>query len=777
MAEPTAAFTRHRLFADQVGTAPEVGFPFETVLSLAPVLAHWRALGEREPAIYGPAWAAIERDLASAPELSRPIDDPAALDRHPDLIDRIVRPLFPSSDWTSDARALSGPFGGQMVTRTAQYERVMGRYTGDRMDVINTHDRFLRTLYAYKAILGRFYGVTLRLDQPLIFVVPESDTGLSRYVKLNASTQFTTIEATGPLPELDPAALDDLLRHVGDLRRWTAALPPERFRFVGLTATTLTDVTNETATAAITHLVLTSDANLTAETFDALQDEVRTLFATASLRLGLASLQADGALNVQSERKVWNSLVIRDALRDGSLDWQGTPYDAALRRGEPVVLPDIERAEVGAPLRRALAARGVRSLALQPLRAGGRTVGLFELSSPEPGAADASTLLKMRRLHPVLALAVSQNLDRFETRVESAIQHAYTAIHPSVAWRFREAAITMMGQGPAAEPPAIAFADVWPLYGAADIRSSTRHRNEAVRHDTLARLDRARQALAAVRRAVPLTILDELDLRLDRRAAQYRDAWNTGDEDEAARFLAHEVEPVLERLAAGRDDLAPALATYRAPGHNGEAARAQAYETSRRTVNRTVSDVLLAEQAEAQRVFPHYFEHAKTDGVEHAMYIGASLTPDRPFDPAYVENLRLRQLIAACTVAREVRRLHATLPMALDVAQLVVVQHAPVTLRFRTDETRFDVDGAAGVRFELLKKRLDKARVAGTDERITQPDRIAVVTSTEAEHAEYCRYADYLAASGTIEGGPEVLAVEDLPGAAGLGLLRLAVRV
>ncbi|MDX1530644.1 MAG: GAF domain-containing protein [Rhodothermales bacterium] len=772
------AFARHSLFAEQAGEGPEHRFPFETVLSLAPVIAHWRAMAKRDPETYAAPWAALERDLAAVPELAAPIDDPSVLDRHDALIARLVRPLFPSSDWTSDARALSGPFGGQMLYRTEQYERVMGRYTEDRMDVINTHDHYLRTLYAYKAILGRFYGVTLRLDQPLIFIVPNPTTGLSRYVKLNANVRFATIEARGTLPELGPADLDEMLRNVGDLSLWAVKLPPALFRFIGLTVTTLTDVTNETATATITHLVLTSDANLDETTFDLLEREVRTLFGTASLRLGLASVQANGALNVQSERRIWNSLVIRDALRDGGLDWRGTLYATAMASGEAVVIPDVGESDLGEPVRRVLGEQGVRSLALQPLRYGDRTVGLFELSAPEPRAVDASTLLKMKRLQPILALAVNQNLERFETRVESAVQRTYTAIHPSVQWRFREAAIEMLeADGEAAEPAPVAFDAVYPLYGAADIRSSTRHRNEAVRHDALGRLGRAREALIALREAVPLTILDELGLRLDTRIAQYEGAWNTGDEAGAARFLAEEVEPVLERMTAGRADLAPLLTAYRAAGTNGTAARSKAYETSRRAINRCVSDVLLAEQREAQRLFPHYFEHTKTDGVEHTMYIGQSIAPDRPFDLAYVQNLRLRQLIAACTVAQEVRRLNETLPMPLDIAQLVVVQHAPIALRFRTDEKRFDVDSASGVRFELLKKRLDKARVRGTQERITQPDTVAVVYSTEAEEAEYRRYADYLAANGHTEPDPQRLDVEDLPGAAGLKMLRFRVHL
>lgn len=522
---------------------------------------------------------------------------------------------------------------------------------------------------------------------------------------------------------------------------------------------------------------LRSDAQVTAATFTPLAAEIRTLFGRSDLRLGLATLQADGGLNVRPGRPLWNSLVIRDALGAGGLDLRGTPYETAMNGAEALAVADIhEHGSIGEPLRGVLLEHDVRSLALQPLRTADRTVGLLELSSSEPGAVGPATLSTLTALESTFALAVTQNLEGFEASVESAIQQAYTAIHPSVRWRFRDAAIELLERGEeTAEPEPVVFESVYPLYGAADIRSSTHHRNEAVRHDLLARLGRARDALAAVHGVIPLTILDELGLRVRRRIERYESAWNAGDEATAHRFLADEVEPVLERMTVGRPDLLPALETYRASDGSCAPLRSDAYEASRRAINRAVSDVLLAEEAEAQGLFPHYLELTRTDGVEHTIYIGASVAPDRPFDLAYVENLRLRQLLTACAVAREVRRLGETLPMPLAIAQLVVVQHDPITLRFRPDEKRFDVDSPSGVRFELLKKRLDKACVAGTDERITQPDRIAVVYSTEAEEAEYRRYTDYLAAQGHIEPDPERLEVEDLPGAAGLEALRLSV--
>lgn len=327
------------------------------------------------------------------------------------------------------------------------------------------------------------------------------------------------------------------------------------------------------------------------------------------------------------------------------------------------------------------------------------------------------------------------------------------------------------------EPEPVVFDGLYPLYGSADIRGSTRHRNEAIRCDVLQHLDHAREALQAMQAEMPLTILDELSHRIGKRIEQYGAAWHTGDEADATQFLLHEVEPILRSLTAKRDALRPILNAYCEKTGCREALRAQAYESSRYQINRLISAMLLAEQDEAQRLFPHYFEHAKTDGVEHTMYIGQSIAPKQPLDYAYVQNLRLRQLIVSCSIAQQVRHLNASLDIPLDIAQLILVQEAPITLCFRTDEKKFDVEGASGVRFELLKKRLDKACVKNSEERITQPDQIAVVYASEQEEAEYGRYIEYLAANRYVEPEPERLDVEDLPGATGLKMLRLQVRV
>jgi hypothetical protein len=74
-----------------------------------------------------------------------------------------------------------------------------------------------------------------------------------------------------------------------------------------------------------------------------------------------------------------------------------------------------------------------------------------------------------------------------------------------------------------------------------------------------------------------------------------------------------------------------------------------------------------------------------------------------------------------------------------------------------------------------VKKRIDKAVVKGTRERVTQPGRIAIVYSQPAEAAEYRGYLDYLRHLGYVGVDVEELELEELQGVHGLRALRAAV--
>jgi hypothetical protein len=100
-----------------------------------------------------------------------------------------------------------------------------------------------------------------------------------------------------------------------------------------------------------------------------------------------------------------------------------------------------------------------------------------------------------------------------------------------------------------------------------------------------------------------------------------------------------------------------------------------------------------------------------------------------------------------------------------------------MSIRFRFDEKRFDVEGAYDIRYEIIRSRLDKAVVKGTGERLTQPGMIAVVYASSEEAEEVMRHINYLQSEGYLEGDVERLDLGDLPGVQGLRALRVGVNL
>ncbi len=199
------------------------------------------------------------------------------------------------------------------------------------------------------------------------------------------------------------------------------------------------------------------------------------------------------------------------------------------------------------------------------------------------------------------------------------------------------------------------------------------------------------------------------------------------------------------------------------------------FEETVNIINETISAYLDKEEEKAQSFFPHYFEKLKTDGVDHSIYIGASMVEDGKFDLLYLKNLRLWQLMVMCGIVRETEFLKPHLKLPLECSHLILVQSNPLSIRFRSDERRFDVDGAYDIRHEIIKKRIDKAMIKGKPERLTQPGKIAIVYSHRREALEYGEYIDYLQASGYLTQDLENFDLEDLQGVHGLKALRVAV--
>ncbi|MGH2574282.1 MAG: GAF domain-containing protein, partial [Ignavibacteria bacterium] len=291
-------------------------------------------------------------------------------------------------------------------------------------------------------------------------------------------------------------------------------------------------------------------------------------------------------------------------------------------------------------------------------------------------------------------------------------------------------------------------------------------------------LNMAKDVILIASQHEKLPVLDELSYRITNNIRTIEKGLSSSDEANIISFLQNEVESLFTHLQDFGDNVKDMIRKYNEAIDSKLGVlyrKRKEFEESVSLINETISSELDNQQESAQKMFPHYFEKYKTDGVEHNIYIGASLAENRKFNLIYLKNLRTWQIIAICNIVKKCKELKNALKIPLDTTHLILVQNTPLSIRFHYDEKKFDVDGTHNIRYEVLKKRIDKAELRGSEERLTQPGKIAIVYSQESEAAEYKQYIDYLKANGYLLNDLEELELQDLQGVHGLKALRISV--
>jgi hypothetical protein len=450
--------------------------------------------------------------------------------------------------------------------------------------------------------------------------------------------------------------------------------------------------------------------------------------------------------------------------------------------GEPLVVEDVRFYPKSTILEERLLEHGYRSVYVAPLLYQDRLLGTLMLKSTRAGALNALNTANLLPVLPLFAVALNRSLEQLNQKIQSVIKEEFTAIHPSVEWRFQQAALHYIqhkDEGISALEP-IVFHQVYPLFGISDIRMSSDHRNAAIQADLIEHFRLAQEILQLAYAHRPLPILVVFSHRLDKHIKGMKVGLNAGDEATKPFFIQQAIEPMFDQLATFGAPVAEKIAAYRTaldPQVQTIYRSRRDFEESLKLINETIATYLDQEEAKAQEYFPHYFEKLKTDGVEHTIYIGASMVENGNFSPMYLKNLRLWQLMVTCEVVRRTEEIKGSLSVPLETTHLILAQDSSLSIFFSPDERHFEVAGAYDIRHEIIKKRIDKAVIKGTSERLTQPGKIAIVYSQRQEGAEYLEYIDYLQTAGILTGETEDVELADLQGAQGLKALRVVVEL
>src|SRR2546427_4470445 len=773
-----------------VGARPvahPAALPFRTELSLAPLIRFWTQLSAYSELGRGPLPGIVRERIKQAPELSAVIDDVSIIAKHQPLVDLMMSGMFPPAFWEQEYGAALFPFQLRAFYATGLFRRTLMNDDGTLHGRVNVNEQRLgaaKLLLAYELILDRTYGIDLGVEIPVVFTSEDPATTLERHFRLDFDWRFVDVKLDGPAPKLTDAMRRQLESGNVDLDQLRELVPPETVTLRGFMMLKAVDVTDQEVLSSLKRDLIDKESIVSSARFESLQAKLRTLFRRPSLHLGLAAVEGDRVLVLNDAMSHDRASIFADSAHHKTSEFTGSLYERAVIQNRPVIIGDLAAWPDRTRSEEELIAAGARTFVCAPLHYQDKVIGTLELISPRPGDLNATHLPKLEEVLPLFSIAVQRSVEELNARVQAMIKEKCTAIHPVVEWRFRKAVFNTIERksesvsDAAAEMEPIVFENVYPLYGLADILGSSAQRGVAIQADLLTQLRLAADVLRAACEAQSLPALDELRYRVDKRIAQVQRSLNSDDETGIVGFLRANVESLFDHLGTFGTHVRARIELYRGAldARLGVVyRRRQLFEESVTRIAEAISAYLDREELGAQAIFPHYFEKQKTDGVDYQVYVGASLLEDGTYDPLYLKNLRLWQLMVSCGIALRAEQIKDRLPVPLEMTHLVLVQHTPLAIRFRFDEKRFDVDGAYDVRYEIVKKGIDKAVVEGTSDRVTQPGKIAIIYSQSPEGREYRGYIEYLQSLGYLTRDVEELDLGELQGVQGLRALRVAV--
>jgi hypothetical protein len=714
---------------------------------------------------------ALLRDIAPFPELREGIADRAQLEQHEVLIRRLLADCFPAALTLNEIKAVSLPYEEIVFNYTERFRNIL-RDAGPGFR-INIRDFDLHQAYIASCciILNEFYGTRLDFSRPLFYDIPTAE-GIVKHYRILYNADFMDIFPTEKALPLTKEDIDLLLNSYDNIAVWKEKFPPGSWLLKGFAIMTLFDATVENAVSILKEKLLAIQPQGFAQSIETI---FRSIFRMPHIHIGLTVFdQEEGTLSTEVFGRQMRSYILEEDNNISPADLLcNNAYRCLVKnRGYFAVADTAEylAANPGSTMARRLLLQQVNSFILAPVIKHQQLFGVLEVVSEMPKALNSINANKLDVVMPFLTDNIERLVAEWHNQVQAVIQDRYTAIHRSVYWKFRAEAkrlIAALQEGHQAPPNEILFPEVYPLYGQIDIKGSSDARNDSIRRD----LQKQLQGLFSVLETLPQELFAAEMQRLQNHIAELAQPLRAGTEQLLNNYLDNHIHVLLQPFD-GHAQVGRYLRD--ADKENGAFhAHRRKYEQTIAEINENLSAVIDSRQTSAQGIFPHYYERFKTDGVEHNLYIGPSISPREGFDREKLQAIRLWQLEVLCEMDAAHRCIKAGLPIPLDVTALILVYNSTIAIRFRMDEKRFDVDGSYNARFEIVKKRIDKAHVKDSTERIVQAGAVTIVYSSAAEEEEYQHYIRMLQARKLLDSKVELLEVEDLQGVSGLRALRV----
>lgn len=724
--------------------------------------------------------------LEADPRLSNAeVDAEFVLGEHTDLLQLVIASLYTiTASHDLDHVQLSIPYRMEIVhashTDNMLYQHDDEGYLRFLDDA--DHERLLREheFLAYRKILHKFYHFGL----PGTF--NKGATGGkagSRYYREVIDESFIDVRCLSELP-MFPSALKFSSIEEADLIKLRQQLPLSIFKFEGFLLRKISDITREQAIAEVKNALIEMHTD-EAGGYVELREAAEAMISHQKASLSITPFIRLNSNYILSRPFAERSLLFTNLPKE---DEQEQLYNRLgnLFRNDPsdISFHDIRDLSGNTLLERAVLSLPQRSYVIRPLYEHTVLLGFLELNHD----GELETNMMMERINilaPYFLLALRSSIRDFHEKLANLVRENFTVIQPAVEWKFSENTWNYLRdkeKGKEAVLETVVFEDVYPIFGLVDIRNSSGERTRCTQRDLTDQLELIERTLVSMIPHVNGQEQDHLRNLLQKNQTmltRIQDVLLAEDEMQVSEYLEHEIRSFFRHFCKGRHELEVAAKDYLRSVDlvNGYLYRhRRKFEESMAILNNLISKFLDNEDARQQKFFPHYFDKFKTDGIEYNIFVGASIAKGRPFDFIYLKNLRLWQLSAMAEITKTTEALIPQLSIPLQTTQLILAHSMPITITFRKDEKKFDVEGGANVRYELIKKRIDKVRVRESGERLTQPGTIAIVYTQAKEAEEYEEYIQILRKKNLLHDHSDRLDLEDVQGISGLKAIRVYVK-
>ncbi len=759
---------------------------FNSKLSFRPlVTALKKNIAEGNPGMQK-LYGNVVVEFESHPYLLKTISSLDVLEPHKELIEELLSAVFPPTT-ANYMYGILFPFKNQTVYASPLFKKLLLKPGSNEIEIKNNpanNDINREKLhFAYGLILKKYMGYSSPETSRAIYPFTDKKTGLMRYMELRLDGRFIDVHPVDEMPKMPETLLDPVFNRLLSLDELMQQIPLEKFVFEGLTVIRINDVTEQAVIQEMKNKLLDINALPDDSAFTELENYIQTLIGIKDLTIGVTPFFKINGHYIYSDLHNNNSMLFKQMQNIVEKD-EISDYCKLLFRenSQPILFETLnEEAASSMQCLTYYFKEGARSIIICPLKQKNELLGMLEIISTNTGYLKPSHISKIEAALPLFTLGLEKSLELLNMEVERVIKKKFTAVQPAVEWKFTEAALNYVvthRQQEVVKIDRIAFNDVYPLYGAIDIRNSSTERCEAIQRDILDQLHLARKVIVKAQELMPLELMKEIEFKIDKFIIAASDILQSEEELSITDFMQGQIVSVFHHLQKTEPGLKNEIDEYFAaldPQLGMLYHHRKEYEQSISLINETLARFIDKEQSAAQKVYPHYFERYVTDGLEFNIFMGQSITPRKKFDEIYLHNMKMWQLMIIAKAAKITHNLETELAHPLKTTQLILSHGQTLSILFRTEERKFDVDGAYNVRYEIVKKRIDKVRIKQTNERLTQPGKIAIVYSQARDAAEYTEYIEFLQNKNLFKPGIEHHDLEELQGVSGLKALRVDI--